>query len=220
MKSMFLGMMVTVLCVVCSSARATTMVDIQPATALEGHVYQYGPAVTNDFIFVGNPTTNYNNSRGVLKFSLQDVSDEVTSATLTVSGTWGNAGYLVLEHYTVSNGNALAVADWSATATQVGSVQTVPSAALYTLTWDVTGLVDADRQAGTYSSYRIVRVNANGSTWSPEKEGTVYKVDKFTLYSVDRSSTYAPTLSVTTVPEPATLVLLSLGGLLFGRKHS
>lgn len=152
------------------------------------HLGQAGDA--NDFTY-----------RHLVEWDLSSMpaAAEIDSVTLTFSYAAYNAfAGLNLDHVP-ADGTPAYPDDFYATLSSLGQV-VADGAADGSLSINVTDQIKADLDAGrTYSGFRFARTGGDA-------------------YAVTGRFVYGETLTVTTVPEPATIALLSLGGLMLRRR--
>lgn len=183
---------------------------IKPTTDMEGFASAAGVITTNAYLLAGNNNANLFGYRGVLKFSLAGVIDEVSGATLNlwksnVSDNNGDGGvYVQLQHYTFDNAGALAVSDAStANVENVGSPRLMlgyPNEAFFTLKqWDVSPYVEADRAAGfANSSFRIIATDSAGNPINVPNHGAYFCTqDTWTSGAYPADPTLFPRLQLT-----------------------
>lgn len=162
-------------------------VELKPATEMEGFVSQAtGLTYTNWYMLAGNNNASLFGYCGIMKFSLADITSEVSQAILSLwriraIDTRGEGGvYVQLQHYNFDNTAALDVSD--AAADNVENVglpvlmPVYPDEPLWTRKqWDVTAYVEADRSAGfNCSSFRIIATDAAGNAINTAGHGAYF----------------------------------------------
>jgi hypothetical protein len=204
--------------------RADIVNLLVPDTDRDGVLEMYSGTVyvnTNnvgEIGYVGKPSgpgyaDDYN---AVYKFQMDSSLEgkSITSATLHIYSNYvaidpsvnPNGVEVLLQHYTSENGVTLEANDYTKDKTDVGS-NLIASTGW--IDWDVTNLVQADLNARFgYTSFFIAPL-ANPSPT------TKHCVKLAELSYVPQWQSY---ISVEYVPEPATLVLMSLAGLVFRKR--
>jgi hypothetical protein len=158
---------------------------------------------------------------GVIKFDLTSAginsSTVISNAYLKGYGFSSSTDvYVKVQKYAGDNTTDLSLADLTAAMEEVG-VFLAPKDDNFS--YDITAAVAADIAAGkTYSSYFLTAVEDASGTMM-DGIGTpefYYSV----IYDGWGSDQYYPRLDVTVIPEPATMALLALGGLLIRKKNA
>jgi hypothetical protein len=149
----------------------------------------------------------------VEKYSLSSLSGIITGATLTTAvttsynTTGGANNYFLIQHYAYNNPGDIDGDDVDLNNTNVNTIST-SVASISTYTWDVTSYVASDHEAGySTSGFRLVLCDANGTPLADDVGQQILAFDTAASLSV-----------MTDVPEPVSLVLLGLGGLMLRRK--
>lgn len=149
----------------------------------------------------------------VVEFDISSINNYVNYATLNLYFSHVGSGAqadLYLNHYTNDgDGTVTFFNDYSALTENVEVISNVMTN-IYSrldnsiLTFDITDYLNNDIQHGfNYSSYNLVLSK------NPTSNSTLFFI------SADHASLPAPCIEYTLVPEPATILLLSLGGLAF-----
>ena len=227
MKRLIMLLVLVVACVSPVMATDIAVIASNQGTANywgTGDVVYNGQSWTGDtnWTFIGNNNAIVTGYQSVLKFSLADFTANASSATLSVfpydcSPHTTGVQYFQLQHITQATSGPIVRADVTVlTGENVGMpldvYQSTPRE--HPMTWDVTSYVNADRANGfACSSFRFIDVDAQGnwlqtaSTWA----------GLCTKDIVPGNLLFSPNITAV-IPEPATMVLLSVGGLLIRRK--
>jgi hypothetical protein len=129
-------------------------------------------------------------------------------------GSYPATRYVKIKHFTYDNFSDVSAADYDNANLEDG--QTIGFTADGLTEFDVTNFVQSDIANGnTYTSFVLQMVKADGSAYTSADN----LFDWFYMVTVDGSwgEDSKPHLDITTIPEPATMALLIIGGLIIRR---
>ncbi len=216
--------MLLVLIVLAPSVMATS-IDVFPSNQGTANYWGTGDVVYNETSWTDGPWSwiGCNNSivtgyQSVLKFSLADFTANASSAMLSVfrydcAPHADGVLYFQLQHITQATSGPIVRADVTVlTGENVGTPIDAYSSG-QPMTWDVASYVNADIANGfACSSFRFIAVDAQGNWLQLGDTWAGICTDALVPGSV-----LSPQINAV-IPEPATMALLLVGGLLIRRK--